>query len=244
MLTRPYEVLNPTTPQCALGMRTEPPSSLPTEPKHSPAETAAAESGRGPARDTVLIPGVAGRTETTGRPGTGECHFVQIQLAQEDCASSLQALRDLRVFGGDSILKHPGGRGCLNSRCVDVVLESYRNAIQAARSPSGLSVAIALSRLLQCGIAIERNECVELSVQFVRCATSRAWSVPLEEIVLLASAVAASQSVQASGSDPIFAGAAVIFAATPAAPATHLRRVNGSEVPFRILRFGIPHGAL
>ncbi len=43
MLTRPYEVLNPTTPQNAPGMRTEPPSSLPTEPKHRPAATAAAE---------------------------------------------------------------------------------------------------------------------------------------------------------------------------------------------------------
>src|SRR5579872_7308375 len=51
VLTRPYVVLNPTTPQNAPGMRTEPPSSLPTEPKQSPADTAAAE----PADDPPVI---------------------------------------------------------------------------------------------------------------------------------------------------------------------------------------------
>src|SRR6266404_8007701 len=51
VLTRPYEVLSPTTPQNAPGMRTEPPSSLPTEPKQSPAETAAAD----PADDPPVI---------------------------------------------------------------------------------------------------------------------------------------------------------------------------------------------
>src|SRR5580658_191365 len=48
VLTRPYEVLNPTTPQCAPGMRTEPPSSLPTDAKQSPVETAAADPAEEP----------------------------------------------------------------------------------------------------------------------------------------------------------------------------------------------------
>ena len=51
VLTRPYEVLKPTTPQWVPGMRTEPPSSLPTEPKHNPAATAAAD----PAEDPPVI---------------------------------------------------------------------------------------------------------------------------------------------------------------------------------------------
>src|SRR5260370_24212198 len=51
VLTRPYEVLNPTTPQCAPGIRTDPPSSLPTDAKQSPVETAAAD----PAEDPPVI---------------------------------------------------------------------------------------------------------------------------------------------------------------------------------------------
>src|ERR1700730_1363252 len=43
VLTRPNDGLNPTTPQCDEGMRIDPPSSLPTEPKQSPAATAAPE---------------------------------------------------------------------------------------------------------------------------------------------------------------------------------------------------------
>src|SRR5205085_3485183 len=48
VLTRPYEVLNPTTPQCAPGIRTDPPSSLPTDAKQSPVETAAADPAEEP----------------------------------------------------------------------------------------------------------------------------------------------------------------------------------------------------
>ena len=42
-LTRPYVGSRPTTPQRAAGWRIEPPVSLPSETRHSPAETAAAE---------------------------------------------------------------------------------------------------------------------------------------------------------------------------------------------------------
>src|SRR5260370_37710063 len=51
VLTRPYEVLNPPTPQCAPGRRTGPSSSLPTDAKQSPVETAAAD----PAEDPPVI---------------------------------------------------------------------------------------------------------------------------------------------------------------------------------------------
>src|SRR5215831_11274232 len=43
VLTRPNDVLKPTTPQCAPGMRTDPPSSVPTEAKQRPSARAADE---------------------------------------------------------------------------------------------------------------------------------------------------------------------------------------------------------
>src|SRR5258708_35516053 len=43
VLTRPYVGLSPVMPQHADGMRIEPPVSLPMEPRHIPAATAAAE---------------------------------------------------------------------------------------------------------------------------------------------------------------------------------------------------------
>jgi hypothetical protein len=43
LLTRPYVGIKPTTPQCELGIRTDPPVSVPSVPKHMLVAIAAAE---------------------------------------------------------------------------------------------------------------------------------------------------------------------------------------------------------
>ena len=109
-------------------------------------------AGRRSAGDAVEIPGIVGGAEAAGGAGAGECHLIQVQLAEEDDARGLQAPGDLCVFGGDSILEDLRGRRGEDARGVDVVLEGDGNAVQAAGDAPGLALTIALAGLRQRGV--------------------------------------------------------------------------------------------
>ena len=113
-------------------MRTEPPSSLPTDAKHSPVETAAADPAEEPPVILVQIPGIVNGAETAGGPGAGESHFIQVQFAEQDDSGSLQSPGYFRIFGWDAVLKNLSSRGCSQAGGVDIVFERDRDAVDAA----------------------------------------------------------------------------------------------------------------
>ena len=91
---------SPTMPHAAAGMRIEPPVSVPTDPKHMPFASAAAEPPLEPPADRVGSCGLPHRPERGLVAGRAERELVQVGLADDDGAGVAQAADDRRVVAG------------------------------------------------------------------------------------------------------------------------------------------------
>ena len=85
--------------------------------------------------------------EAAGSAGAFERHFIQVQLAEEHGAGCFESPRDFRIFGRHAILENARCRSGFDSRGIDVVFESDRNAVQPAGDAPRLALAVAFPRL-------------------------------------------------------------------------------------------------
>ena len=90
---------------------------------------------------------------------------MQVQLANDDRASSFQLPNQSGIFGRDSVAELIAARGGANARSIEEVFQPNRNAVQWAAILAAHDFGFGLARLFERKIVRDRNERVEDRIQ-------------------------------------------------------------------------------
>ena len=90
---------------------------------------------------------------------------MQVQLADDDRARSLQLPNQSGIFGRNSLAELIAGGGGANARGIEQVFQSDRNTVQRAAPVTGHDFGFGLARLVERQIAGDGDERVENRIQ-------------------------------------------------------------------------------
>jgi len=218
-------------------MRTDPPSSLPIEPKQNPADTAAAD----PADDPPVI-----RSRSQGLWAGPKQPVVPVPAKAISSRLSLPKKTAPAAFSRRVISASSAGTRSWKTRADAVVrmlavsMLSFNAIGIPARDPAPSPMVLCRSHVRDWASA----ESASTVMNVLRCASNAAirarqsFVSSSEEICRLASAAAASPKLHASRSDA--AAARSICTAATAAPASQARRVTRFSIPISLHGTGDP----
>src|SRR5208282_637850 len=87
--------------------------------------------------------------------------LVQVLLAENDCAPGAQAADNLGVFGGDAIFEQRTGCRGANSRRIDNVFESDRDAVKWSEMGAVVDLPLRLAGAVEGGVGGDGDVCAQ-----------------------------------------------------------------------------------